>query len=169
MLRNIQISNQQRNWHSQQYSENNQLISPKNLFFAIKNSFTTIKKNYFEKIHDQLFNNQSLELSSSSEIDKIIQEEEATFKKNPTVGLPEASKLIDSAISKRQGNWRKNSFLERKKVLHERENGLIMNTQNITSLNGSCYEAIHSSISLNIFSHLKMFSMQWKKKHCSWR
>ena len=68
-----------------------------------------------EKIHDQLFNNQSLELSSSSEIDKIIQEEEAIFKKNPTVGLPEVSKLIDSAISKRQGNRRKHSFLERKK------------------------------------------------------
>ena len=38
-----------------------------------------------------------------------------------------------------------------------------MNTQNITSLNGSCYEAIHSSISQNIFSYLKMFSMQCRK------
>ena len=35
-----------------------------------------------------------------------------------------------------------------------------MNTQNITSLDGLCYEAIHSSISQNIFSYLKMFSMQ---------
>ena len=35
-----------------------------------------------------------------------------------------------------------------------------MNTQNITSLNGSRYEAIHSSISQNIFSYLKIFSMQ---------
>ena len=35
-----------------------------------------------------------------------------------------------------------------------------MSTQNITSLDGSNYEAIHSSISQNIFSYLKMFSMQ---------
>ena len=38
-----------------------------------------------------------------------------------------------------------------------------MNTRNITSLNGSSYEAIHSSISQNIFSYLKMFSMQCRK------
>ena len=38
-----------------------------------------------------------------------------------------------------------------------------MSTQNITSLDGSSYEAIHSSISQNIFSHLKMFSMQCRK------
>ena len=80
--------------------------------------FTTIKKNYFKKIHHQLFNNQSIELSSSSEIDNIIQEGEVIFKKNPTVGLPEVSKLIDSAISKRQGD-----------LLHKRENGFTMNTQ----------------------------------------
>ena len=35
-----------------------------------------------------------------------------------------------------------------------------MSTQNITSLDGSSYEAIHSSISQNIFSYLKIFSMQ---------
>ena len=80
-----------------------------------KNSFTTIKKNYFKKIHYRLFNNQSLELSSSSEIDNIVQEEEAIFKKNPAVGLPEVSKLIDSAISKGQVDRKKHSFLERKK------------------------------------------------------
>ena len=38
-----------------------------------------------------------------------------------------------------------------------------MNTQNITSLDGSCYETIHSSISQNIFSCLKMLSMQCRK------
>ena len=38
-----------------------------------------------------------------------------------------------------------------------------MSTQNITSLDGSNYEAIHSSISQNIFSYLKMFSMQCRK------
>ena len=38
-----------------------------------------------------------------------------------------------------------------------------MSTQNITSLDGSSYEAIHSSISQNIFSYLKMFSMQFRK------
>ena len=80
-----------------------------------QNSFTTVKrKNYFNKIHHQLFNNQSIKLSSSSEIDNVIQEGEVIFKKNPTVGLPEVSKLIDSAISKRQGDQRKHSFLEKK-------------------------------------------------------
>ena len=38
-----------------------------------------------------------------------------------------------------------------------------MNTQNIISHDGSCYEAIHSLISQNIFSYLKMFSMQCRK------
>ena len=38
-----------------------------------------------------------------------------------------------------------------------------MSTQNITSLDGSTYEAIHSSISQNICSYLKMFSMQRRK------
>ena len=67
-----------------------------------------------KKIHHQLFNNQLIELSLSSKIDNIIQEGEVIFKKNPTVGLPEVSKLIDSAISKRQGDQRKHSFLEKK-------------------------------------------------------
>ena len=35
--------------------------------------------------------------------------------------------------------------------------------RNITSLVGSCYEAIDSSISQNIFSYLKMFSMQCRE------
>ena len=38
-----------------------------------------------------------------------------------------------------------------------------MSTQNITSLDGSSYDAIHSSILQNIFSYLKMFSMQCRK------
>ena len=38
-----------------------------------------------------------------------------------------------------------------------------MSTQNITSLDGSSYKAIHSSNSQNIFSYLKMFSMQCRK------
>ena len=57
-----------------------------------------------KKIHYHLFNNQSLELSSLGEIDNIIQEEEEIFKKKPTVDLPEVSKLIESAIRKRQGD-----------------------------------------------------------------
>ena len=36
--------------------------------------------------------------------------------------------------------------------------------RNITSLDGSCYEAIQSSISQNIFSYLNIFSMQYRKK-----
>ena len=59
------------------------------------------------KIDHHLFNNQSLQLSSLSEIDNIIQEEEEIFKNMHTVGLPEVSKLIDSVISKRQGDRRK--------------------------------------------------------------
>ena len=35
-----------------------------------------------------------------------------------------------------------------------------MSTQNITSLDGSGYEAVQSLISQNSFSYLKMFSMQ---------
>ena len=92
------------------------------------NSFKQQNKNYFKKIHHQLFSNESTELSSSSEIDNIIQEGEVIFKKNLTVGLTEISRLIDSAISKRQGDQRKHSFLE-KKILHKRENGFTMNTQ----------------------------------------
>ena len=38
-----------------------------------------------------------------------------------------------------------------------------MSTQNIASLDGSSCEAIHSSISKNIFSYLKIFSMQCRK------
>ena len=66
-------------------------------------------------MHHQLFNNQPVDLSSSSEIDNIIQEgREVIFKKNPTASLPEVSKLIDSAIRKRPGDQRKRSFLEKK-------------------------------------------------------
>ena len=35
--------------------------------------------------------------------------------------------------------------------------------RNITSLDGSCYEAIDSSVSQNIFSYLKMFTMKCRK------
>ena len=35
--------------------------------------------------------------------------------------------------------------------------------RNITLIDGSCYEAIDSSISQEIFSYLKMLSMQCKK------
>ena len=68
----------------------------------------------FQEIHHELFNNQLNELSSSSEIDKIIQEGEVIFNKNPFFGFPEVSKLTDSAINKRQRNQSKQSFLEKK-------------------------------------------------------
>ena len=54
------------------------------------------------------------ELSSSSEIDNISQKGEVIFKKNLTVGLPEVSKLIHSAIIKRKGDQRKHIFYEKK-------------------------------------------------------
>ena len=47
-------------------------------------------------------------------MDNISLEGELIFKKNLTVGLPEVSRLIDSTISKRQGDQRKHSFLEKK-------------------------------------------------------
>ena len=82
-----------------------------------QNSFTTIKLD-FKKIHHQvikfIINNQLTELSLSSEIDNIIQEREVIFKKNPTVGLSEVSQLIDSAISKRQGDQRKHNSIKEK-------------------------------------------------------
>ena len=80
-----------------------------------QNSFTKIKKNN-KKNHHQLFNNQLTALSSSSGIDNIIREREAIFKKNPTVGLPEVSKLIESAIHKRQRDQRKHNFFEKKRT-----------------------------------------------------
>ena len=75
-----------------------------NIFCHIKVLLQQWNKNYFKKIHHQLFNNQSIELRLSSEIDHIIQEGEVVFKKNPTLGFPEVSKLIESAMSKRQGD-----------------------------------------------------------------
>ena len=38
-----------------------------------------------------------------------------------------------------------------------------MSTQNITSLDESIYKAIHSLISQNIFSYIKMLKMQCRK------
>ena len=51
------------------------------------------------------------------------------LKKNPTIGLPGAYMLNDSEISKRQGDQKKHSFVEKKEILHKRENGFTMNTQ----------------------------------------
>ena len=91
------------------------------------------------------------------------------FKKNPTLSLPKVYRLIDSAISKRQGDQRKHIFFE-KKILHKRKNEFTMNTMcHITLCDykhpeiSSCYEAIDSSVLQNIFSYLKMFSMQCRK------
>ena len=95
-----------------------------------QNSFTIIKKmqENCKKIHHELFNNQSIQLSLPSEIHNSIQEREVIFKKNPPAGLPEVSELIDSALNKRQEDQRKDGFLEKKR-LHKRENGFTMNTQ----------------------------------------
>ena len=80
-------------------------------------------------------------------MDNIIQEGEVIFRKNPTVGLPEVSKLIDLVINKRQ----------------EGKMDSLWALRNITLLDGSCYEAIVSSILQNILSYLKVFSMQYRK------
>ena len=60
---------------------------------------------YFSAMSKFFYNNNlinQIKLSSSNEIDNIIQEGESIFEKNPTVGLPQVSKLIDLQISKRQ-------------------------------------------------------------------
>ena len=71
--------------------------------------------------------------------------------------LPVVFKLTYSAISKRQGDQRKQSFLE-KKIFHKRENGFTMNTQKYHITDGSCYEAVDSLISPNIFSYLNIIA-----------
>ena len=106
-------------------------------------------------MHHRLFNNQLVELSSSSEIDNITPEVwEVISKKNPTVGLPEVSNLIDSAISKRQGD-RGNMVFLRKRILNKKENGFTMKTQKY-----------YFTWWILLWSNqlIKMFSMQCKKK-----
>ena len=73
------------------------------------------KTSVFYAISKFFYNNKIKIIKSwSSEIDNIFQEGEVIFKKNPTVGLSEVSNLIQSATSKRQGDQRKLSFLEKK-------------------------------------------------------
>ena len=106
-------------------------------------------------MHHRLFNNQLVELSSSSEIDNITPEVwEVISKKNPTVGLPEVSNLIDSAISKRQGD-RGNMVFLRKRILNKKENGFTMKIQKY-----------YFTWWIVLWSNqlIKMFSMQCKKK-----
>ena len=100
--------------------KNNIQLNSQNIFFAISKLF------YNNKIKLAI---QSIELNSLSENDNIFQEGEVVLKKNPILGLPEVSKLIGSVMTKRQGHRRKQSLLEKKKILHKRENGFSMNTQ----------------------------------------
>ena len=73
------------------------------------------------------------------------------------------SKLIDSAISKRQGP-KETQFSWENKYCIKGTMGLLWTPRTIASLDGwSCYEAIDSSISQNIFSYLKIFSFQCRK------
>ena len=76
-----------------------------------QNSFTTIKSKLLRENSSSALQQS---INSSSEIDNVIQEGEVIFKKNPTVDLPEVSRLIDSAISKKQEDQRKQSFFEKK-------------------------------------------------------
>ena len=65
-------------------------------------------------MNSKLSNNQCLGFSSSSEINNIIHKGEVMFKKSPIVALSDVSRLINSAIMKRQGDQRKHTFLEKK-------------------------------------------------------
>ena len=57
----------------------------------------------------------------------------------------------------------KHSFLEKKNYSIKKKIDSQWTHRNITSLDGSCCEAIDSSISQNILSYLKIFSMQCRK------
>ena len=106
-----------------------------------ENSFSTIKYELFEK-------NSSSALQQSVNWIKFINRDwqyysrgKVIFKKNPKVGLPKVSRVINSAISKRQGDQRK--YFIKGKIES------LWTPINITSLDGSCYESIDSSISQN--------------------
>ena len=134
-----------------------------------KNSFTIIIiKKYLEKIHHQLFKNQSLELSSSSEIDNMIQEEEAIFKNNPTVSLPEISKVIDSVISKGQGHKGNRDFWREKEYCTKRE------MDSLWIANISYYMMDHAMKQFThqfhkVFFHISKCLTCNAEKHYGWR
>ena len=102
-----------------------------------------------------------------------IQEGEVIFKKNSTLSLPKVYRLIDSAISKRQGDQRKHSFLEKKKKTpkkgewthyeHPEISYHLMNRFEAIDYEATDYKAIDSSVSQNVFLYLKMFSKQSRK------
>ena len=70
--------------------------------------------------------------------------------------------MIDLAISKKQGDQRKHSFLEKKNT-SQKEKWIQYEHPELTSLDESCCEAFDSSISQILFSDLKMFRMQCRK------
>ena len=122
-----------------------------NIFCHIKIILQQQNKNCFKKIHHMLFNNQSIELTISNEIDigNIIQEVEALSKKNSTGGLSEISRLINLAIRKKY--WLKGKI------------DSLWTPRNITSLDGSCYEKIDSSVSQNFFQISKRLACNAEK------
>ena len=90
---------------------------------------------------------------------KIFQKGKVIFKTNPTaVDLPEVSRLIDSAKCRRRGDKRKHSFLEKKNTPEKGKWIHYEHKRNITSLDGSCYQAINSSISQNIHTHTNIYT-----------
>ena len=101
------------------HQKTSNIFSISKLFY--KNKIKIISRNFII--------NHLIELRLSSEIDNIIQEGEIIFKESPALGLPEVSKLIDSAISNRQGGQRKHSYFEKKNIIHKRENEFNMNIQ----------------------------------------
>ena len=84
------------------------------------------------------------------------------FKENPAVGLPEVYKLIDSAISKRQGDQKKHSFLEKKtlwkgKGIHYKHPEISHHLMD-RAMKQQTYQ-FHKIF----FSYLKMFTIQCRK------
>ena len=97
--------------HQKSESHLNCRLSYGTKFLAISKFFYNNKKKIISRKFIISSSIQSVELSSTSGIDNIIQEGEEIFKENTAVGLPEIPKLIDSAVRKRQGDQRKHSFI----------------------------------------------------------
>ena len=93
-----------------------------------QNSFTIIKEKLFQENPSSALQ-QSINSINFTKWDwQYYSRGRSNFQENSTAALREVSELIDSAISKREGDQRKHTFLE-KKIRHKRENGFTMNTQ----------------------------------------
>ena len=125
----------------------------------MKIPFTTIKQKLFQENWSSALNIQLIELSSSSENDSIIQKGEIIFGKNPTVALPEVSKLWWAKEKKTKGN----TVSWGKKYSITGTMDSLWTPGNIMPFDVLYYEAIDLSFSQKKMSYLEILSMQCKK------